>query len=92
MPDLYSVLSQWTFTICQVCGIYGEGQMSHRSVFKWVSKFTANRILFRLGRPPTTTTKSNILKITDLLNQDARYTVRDLERLANFSLARVNSI
>ena len=28
-------------------------------------------------------------KINDLLNQDAQYTVRDLARLANFSLARV---
>ena len=32
--------------------------------------------------------KGNIKKITELLNQDARYTVRDLVRLANFSLAR----
>ena len=82
---------------CDVCDIYGGGQMSHRSVCRWEAKFKAGqqdlKDSARSGRPPTTTaTKSNIKKITDLLNQNARYTVRALARLANFSLARVHGI
>ena len=81
----------------EVCDISGEGQMSHRSVCRWVAKFKAGQQdlegASRSSRPPpTTTTKSNIKKITDLLNQDDRYTLRDLAQLANFSLARVHGI
>ena len=70
--------------------------MSHRSVCRWVAKFKAHqqdlKDAARTGRPQTTTTKSNMKQITDLLNKDARYTVRDLTRLANFSVARVLGI
>ena len=70
--------------------------MSHRPVCRWVAKSKAGKQdlkdTARAGRPPTTTTKSNIRKITHLLNQDTRYTVWDLARLANFSLARVHGI
>ena len=69
--------------------------MSHWSVCRWVSKFNAGQKdlrAVRSGRPPPTTTKSNIKKIIDLLNQDARYTVKDLARLVTFSLARVLGI
>ena len=74
----------------EVSGIYGEGQMSYRSVCRWVAKFKADqqdlKVAAHSGRPPTTSTKSKVKKITDLLNQDDRYTVKDLARLANFSL------
>ena len=66
----------------EVCDIYGEGQMSHRSVRRWVAKFKAGqhglKNAARPGRPTRTTTKSNIKKIANLFNEDARYTVRDL--------------
>ena len=61
----------------EVCEIYGEGQMSHTSVCRWVatSKFKAGQkdLTDAAGsnRPPTTAIKSNMKKITDLLNQDA---------------------
>ena len=70
--------------------------MSLRSVCRWVAKFKAGqqglKDAARSGRIPTTTTKGNIKKTTDLLNQDARYTVQDIARLANFSLAQVYGI
>ena len=60
----------------EVCDIHSEEQMSHRSVCRWVANFKAGQQDLKdaslSGRPPTTTTKSNIKKITDLLNQDAR--------------------
>ena len=66
----------------EVCDIYGKGHMSHRSVGRWVAKYKAGHRDFkdaaRSGRPPTSITKSNIKKITDLLNEDVRYIVRDL--------------
>jgi hypothetical protein len=46
----------------------------------------------RQGRPARTTTKNIIEKNQDMLNKDTRYTVRDLARLTNFSLSRVNGI
>ena len=50
----------------EVCDIYGEGQMSHRSVCRLVAKFKAGQHdlndYARSGRPPTTTTKSNFEK------------------------------
>ena len=70
--------------------------MSHRSVCRWVAKLKAGKQVLkdaaRSGRPPTTTTKSKTKNTTDLLNQDTRYTVRDLPLLANVSLARVHGI
>ena len=81
---------------CDVCDIYREGQRSHRSVCRWVAKVKAGQQDLKDAasscRPPTTTTKGIIKKITDLLNQDARYTVRNLARLANFSVSRVHGI
>ena len=66
----------------EVCGIYGEGQMSHRSICRWVANFTAgqqdlkNAALFKASS--NNYYKSNIKKIADLFNQDARYTERDI--------------
>ena len=63
----------------EVCDIHGEGQMSHRTVCRWVAKFSAGqqqlKYAARPGRPATTTTKgykSNILKT------GARFTIRHL--------------
>ena len=45
----------------EACDIYGEGQMSHRSVCRWNANFKAGqqhlKHAARLGRPQTTTTK-----------------------------------
>ena len=60
---------------CEVCDIYGEGQMSHRTNCRWVAKFSAGQQQLK-GRPATTTTKGNIEKIRNILKIDARFTVR----------------
>ena len=50
----------------EVCDIYGEGQMSHRTVCRWVAKFGAGQQQLkdatRPGRPATATTKGDIEK------------------------------
>ena len=80
----------------EVCDIYREGQISHRSVCKWEAKLKAGQQDLKnaalSGLPPTTTSKSNIKKITDLPNQDAQLSIMDIAELANFSLARVHGI
>ena len=51
----------------EVCDIYGEVQISQRSVCRWVAKFKTGqqglKDAARSGRPPITTTKSNIRKL-----------------------------
>ena len=46
----------------------------------------------RLGRPATTTTKGDIEKKRNIIKTDARFTVRQLARRTNLSLARVHEI
>ena len=80
----------------EVCYIYGEGQMSHRTVCRWVAKFSAGQLPLkdaaRPDRPATTTTRGNIEKIIDILKTDARFTVKQLVRMTNLSLAKVHAI
>ena len=47
-----------------MCDIYGQDQMHFRTVYRGMAKDAA-----RPGRPATTTTKRNILKIRDLLKK-----------------------
>ena len=51
----------------EVCDIYGNGQMSHRSVCRWVAKSKTGyehlKDAARQGRPATVTTNNNIVKI-----------------------------
>ena len=80
-----------------VCDIYGEGQMSQTTVCRWVAKFSAWQQQLKYaaspGRPVTTTTKGNIEKNPkSILKTDARFTVRQLARITNLSLARVHAI
>ncbi|XP_033739206.1 uncharacterized protein LOC117326558 [Pecten maximus] len=52
--------------------------MSHRTVCRWVGKFSAGQQQLKdaahPGRPATTTTKGNIEKIRNILKTDARFT------------------
>ena len=76
----------------EVCDIHGECQISHRSVCRWVAKSSAwqhqLKDAARPDRPATTTTKGNIEKIRNILKTDARFTIKQVARMANLSLAR----
>ena len=50
-----------------VCDIYGEDHMSYRTICRWVAKFWQLKDAAHTGRPATTTTKSNIEKICNIL-------------------------
>lgn len=55
----------------EVCDIYGNGQMSRESVCRHLSALTAPQ-----GRPATVTANNTVVKIHQLLQRDAKYTVR----------------
>ena len=81
----------------EVCDIYGEGHMSHRTVCSWVTKFSAEeqqqlKDAARPGCPATTTTKGNIEKIQNIPKTDGRFIIRQLIRMTNLTLARVHAI
>ena len=66
------------------------------SICRWVAQFKSGNQQLKdaahIGRPATTTTKHNIERIRQILENDARYTVRQLARMTNLSLARVHCI
>ena len=70
--------------------------MSHRTVCRWVARFSAGQQQMkdaaRPGHPAITTTNGNIEKIRNILKTDAQFTVRQLARMTNLSLARVHAI
>ena len=80
----------------EVWDVYGEDHMSYRTNCRWVAKLRRGQQQLKdashTGRAVTTTTKSNIEKIRNILQKDARFTVRQLARLTNLSLARVHGI
>ena len=66
MPSL-NKFSYLILSYREVCETYKKGQMPHRTVCRWVAKFSAGQQQLketaRPGRPATTTTKGNIKKI-----------------------------
>ena len=80
----------------EVCSIYGEGQMSHRTTYnRGVAKLRTGQRQLKdayTGRPATTTSKGNIEKIRNMRKKDVRFTIRQLAGMTNSSLARVHGI
>jgi len=80
----------------EVCDIYGQGQMSYMTICRWVARFKSGHQQLKdaahTGRPATTTTKHNIERIRQILEKDARYTVRQLARMTSWPLAHVHCI
>lgn len=70
--------------------------MSHRPVCRWISKFITGyehlKYAVRQDRPVTVKTNNNIVKIQQILQKDAKYTMRQLARMTNLSLACVHDI
>ena len=57
----------------EVCDIYGEGQMPHSTIWRWVAKYSAGQQQLNdaacPGRPATTTTKGNIEKKSEISSE-----------------------
>ena len=73
--------------ICnELCGIYGPQTISMRTVFRWVKAFKAGKVSVeddtRPGRPKISVTEANIAALKVVVEQDARWSVKDIVVLA----------
>ncbi|XP_045178077.2 protein GVQW3-like [Mercenaria mercenaria] len=80
----------------EICDIYGHHEVSYSTVTRWISHFKSGREqlqdLPRSGRPKSVTTDKYVKKIKQLLEKDARLTLRELARLTGISSERVYSV
>jgi len=80
----------------EICNVYGHNEVSYSTVTRLISKFKAGKEQFedlkRTGRPKTATTESKIQIIKELIEKDARLTVRELALMSGISSARVHFI
>ena len=71
----------------EICVIYGVDQMPYRTICRWIAKSRSGQEQLKnaphTGSPATTTTRSNIEKSQNIIQKDARFTVRQLARLTN---------
>lgn len=69
---------------------------SYRSVANWSNQFKAGRQSVedepRSGRPSTATTKANIQRVDELVDEDRRITIRAIEAHTSLSLQTIYSI
>ena len=69
--------------------------MSHRTVCRWVAEFSAGQQQLKDASPRSSCNNYDQRlhrKIRNILKTDARFTVRQLARMKNLSLARVDGI
>lgn len=76
--------------------IYGKGRMSYTTVYRWAKKFGSGRVTVendpKSGRKISISTKIAEAKIRELLQEDSRYTVRELAKRTGVSLSTVHFI
>ena len=66
--------------------VYGNGALKYATVCKWVSRFNDGRESIendpRVGRPVSVLTEKNVATVKTLIEEDARYTVQEIEELS----------
>ena len=80
----------------ELCGIYGPQTISMRTMFRWVKAFKAGKVSVeddtRPGRPKTSVTKANIDAVKIVVEQDARFSVKDIASFTGISEGSVQTI
>ena len=80
----------------ELCGIYGPQTISMRTVFRWVKAFKAGNFSVeydtRPGRPKTSVTKAIIDAVKIVVEQDARFSVKDIASCSGISEGSVQTI
>src|SRR5215469_4145370 len=80
----------------QLVEVYGKNVMTKCSVFKWCKKFDEGRNSIcdesRSGRPKSSTTDENILKIDGMIKEDRRLKIRTISTALGISKSRVYEI
>ena len=76
--------------------VYGNGALKYATVCKWVSHFNDGRESIendpRVGRPVSVLTEKNVATVKTLIEEDARYTVLEIEELSGINSSSVLKI
>ena len=80
--------------ICK--NVYGNGTLKYATVCKWVRRFNDGRETIendpRVGRPVSVLTEKNVATVKTLIEEDARYTVQEIEELCGIRSSSVLKI
>ena len=75
---------------------YGNGALKHATVCKWVRRFNDGQESIvndpRVGRPVSVLTEKNVTTVKTLTEEDARYTVQEIEELSGIHSSSVLKI
>ena len=76
--------------------VYRNGALKHTTVCKWVHRFNDGRESTendpRVGRPVSVLTEKNVATVKTLIEEDARYTVQEVEELSGIHSSSVLKI
>ena len=76
--------------------VYGNGALKYATVCKWVRRFNDGRESIendpRVGRAVSVLTEKNVATVKTLIEEDARYTVQEIEELSGIHSSSVLKI
>ena len=76
--------------------VYGNGALKYATVCKWVRRFNDGRESIendpRVGRAVSVLTEKNVATVKTLIEEDARYTVQEIEELSGIYSSSVLKI
>ena len=76
--------------------VYGNGALKYATACKWVCRFNDGRESNEndpwVGRPVSVLTEKNVATVKTLIEEDARYTVQEIEELSDIHLSSVLKI
>ena len=80
----------------ELCQIHGPSRVARTSVFRWHKKFKMGKTDLndgpRPGQPRRATTKANVAAVSDMIKQDARFTVQEIADKVGISSGTVYTI
>ena len=73
--------------------VYGNSALKYATVCKWVRRFNDGRESIEndplVGRPVSVMTEKNVATVKTLIEEDARYTVQEIQELSGINLSSV---
>ena len=76
--------------------VYGNGALKYATVCKWVHRFNVDQESIEndpwVGRPVSTLMEKNIVTVKTLIEEDARYTLQEIEELSGIHSSNVLKI
>ena len=76
--------------------VYGNGALKYATVCKWLCRFNDGQESIendpRVGRPVSVLTEKNVATVKKLIEEDARYTMQEIQELSGIHLSSVLKI